>query len=143
MATPASPATVGVTTDLLEALCELSADRDPDSVAVPLAATPASDLDVDIADGFPVFTHFYHPSTGRSVRAVFGVDLGIPARTTPGIFLSHPDGRRAVTRADELREVVLVSTPPWKPTDVAAFDRQGRRRPLHRFDITVPEDPLP
>lgn len=134
---------VHVAEDLLEVLCELAADRDPDRLSVPLAVTPATELDLELADDVPVFTHFYLPETGRSVRAVFGVDLGTPSRTTPGIFLSHPDGRREVTRRDDLREVVLVAVPPWTSDDVTAYDRRGRRRPLNRLDVTLPEETPP
>lgn len=132
-----------VATDLLEGLCELAADRDPDAVTVPLAVTPAAELEgVRPTDG-PVFTHFYLPDTGRSVRAVFGVDLGTPAGATPGIFLSHPDGRRELTKRDELREVVLVAVPPWEASGVVAFDRRGRRRPLRTLDVAIPEESPP
>lgn len=137
------PDPVHVAADLLEALCELAADRDPDWFSVPLAVTPAADLAVDLPDEVPVFTHFYLPETGQSVRAVFGVDLGTPSATTPGIFLSHPDGRRAVSRRDDLREVVLVAVPPWAPEEVSAYDRRGRRRPLRRLDIALPEESPP
>lgn len=132
-----------VAADLLEGLCQLAADREPDAVSVPLAVTPAADLDA--ADGVegPVFTHFYLPEAGRSVRAVFGVDLGTPSGTTPGIFLSHPDGRRELTKRDELREVVLVAIPPWEPSSVVAFDRRGRRRPLRSVAVAIPEESPP
>lgn len=134
---------VHVAADLLEALCELAADRDPEAVTVPLAVTPASELDGSVTADGPVFTHFYLPETGRSVRAVFGVDLGTPSGTTPGIFLSHPDGRRELTKRDELREVVLVAVPPWDPSAVVAFDRRGRRRPLRSVDVALPEESPP
>ncbi|NIS36997.1 MAG: hypothetical protein GWN07_39190, partial [Actinobacteria bacterium] len=61
----------------------------------------------------PVFTHLYLPEAGRSVRAVFGVDLGTPSGASPGVFLSHPTGPPELTRRDELREVALVAVPPW------------------------------
>ncbi len=134
---------VYVAADLLVALCELAADRDPDAVSVPLSTTAAAELDVGLPGGAGVFTHFYLPETGRSVRAVFGVDLATPSRTSPGIFISHPDGRRDVSRRDDLREVVLVAVPPWEPADVAAFDRRGRPRQLSRLDVTPPEESPP
>lgn len=137
------PAPVYVATDLLEALCELAADRDPDRFSVPLAVTPAEELDVELGDDEAVFTHFYLPDTGRSVRAVFGMDLGTPSGATPGIFLAHPDGRRALTRRDDLREVVLVAVPPWTLEDVTAYDRRGRRRPLRSLDLALPEESPP
>jgi hypothetical protein len=134
---------VYVATDLLEGLCQLAADREPDALSVPLAVTPAAELDGASESEGPVFTHFYLPEAGRSVRAVFGVDLGTPSGTTPGIFVSHPDGRREVTKRDELREVVLVAVPPWEPSAVVAFDRRGRRRPLRSVDVAVPEESPP
>lgn len=134
---------VFVAADLLEALCELAADRDPDAVSVPLAVTLAAELDDAAPAEGPVFTHFYLPDTGRSVRAVFGVDLGTPSGATPGIFLSHPDGRRELTKRDELREVVFIAVPPWNPSAVVAFDRRGRRRPLRSVDVAVPEESPP
>ncbi|MDZ7701730.1 MAG: hypothetical protein U5J98_06495 [Halobacteriales archaeon] len=137
---PADEEPVRVAADLLAVLCELSADREPEPLTVPLAVTPADELDG--AEG-PVFTHFYLPETGRSVREVFGVDLGTPSGTTPGVFLSHPDGRRELTKRDELREVALVAVPPWEPEAVAAFDRRGRRRPLATVDVAIPEETPP
>jgi hypothetical protein len=134
---------VYVAADLLEALCELAAKRDPDRVSVPLGVTPPDRLEeAEPADG-PVFTHFYLPDTGRSVRAVFGVDLGTPSGSTPGIFHGHADGRRELTKRDELRQVCFVAVPPWEPTEVVAIDRRGRRRPLHVLDVTVPEESVP
>lgn len=138
-----TPETAYVAADLLEALCELAADREPDPATVPLGVTPAEELGVDLPDGVGVFTHLYLPEAGRSVRAVFGVDLGTPAGRTPGLFLAHPDGRREVTREDDLREVVLVAVPPWEPEAVVAFDRRGRRRRLERLDVTLPEEGPP
>lgn len=135
--------TVYAAEGLLDALCEFAADRDPSSVAVPLAATRAGELDLDLPDDIPVFTHFYLPETGRSVRAVFGVDLGTPAGTSPGLFLSHPDGRRSVTRQDDLREIVFVAVPPWDAADVRAFDRRGRRRSLARLSVRLPDETPP
>lgn len=134
---------VYVAEDLLAGLCEFAADRDPDSVSVPLATTAAVDLDVDLDETARVFTHFYLPDAGRSVRAVFGVDLGTPAGETPGLFLSHPDGRLEISRRDDLREVVFVAVPDWEPAEVAAFDRRGRRRPLHVVSVAVPEESPP
>lgn len=137
------PEPVYVAADLLAVLCELAADREPDPLTVPLAVTPADELDDAGPASGPVFTHFYLPETGRSVRAVFGVDLGTPAGTTPGVFLAHPDGRRELTKRDELREVVLVAVPPWDADAVVAFDRRGRRRPLERVDVSIPEETPP
>ena len=134
---------VHVAADLLRALCELAADRDPDRLTVPIAVTPAAELDVSLPPAVPVFTHFYLPDAGRSVRAVFGVDLGTPSGSAPGVFLSHPNGETDVTRRDDLREVVLVCVPPYRPDDVTAHDRRGRRRPLERHDVVLPEESPP
>lgn len=134
---------VYVAADLVEVLCELAADRDPDRVVVPLGATPAADLELPLPDDAAVFTHFYLPDTGRSVRAVFGVDLATPSGASPALFLSHPDGRQGVSRRDDLREVVLVGVPPWDVEDVAAFDRHGRRRPLEQVAVSLPEETPP
>lgn len=134
---------VSVAAALLDVLCELAADREPDRLAVPLAVTPADELEGAVPADGPVFTHFYLPGTGRSVQAVFGMDLGVPSGATPGIFLAHPDGQRALTKRDELREVALVAVPPWDPGAVVAFDRRGRRRPLERLDVAVPEETPP
>ena len=134
---------VAVATDLLEVLCELAADRDPESLTVPLGVSPVAEFDVSNLETDVVFTHFYLPETGRSVRAVFGIDLGTPSGATPGIFLAHPDGRQELTKRDELREVSFVAVPPWEPEAVLAFDRRGHRRPLHVLDITLPEESLP
>lgn len=140
---PVDDATVYVADALLDALCEFAADRDPDRVTVPLATTPASELDVDLHEEFPVFTHFYLPEAGGSVRAVFGVDLGTPAGASPGLFLSHPDGRHGVGRRDDLRQVIFVGVPPWDPADIRAFDRRGRRRPLTGLPVTLPDESPP
>lgn len=132
-----------VAEDLIQVLCELAADRDPDAVSVPLGVTPADEIEETDAVTGPVFTHFYLPETGRSVRAVFGVDLGTPSGSTPGIFLAHPDGRQELTKRDELREVCFLAVPPWRPTEVVAVDRRGSRRPLRTLDVTLPEESVP
>ncbi|MFB6353838.1 MAG: hypothetical protein ABEJ92_07100 [Halobacteriales archaeon] len=143
MASPGASAPVYVAAALLEALCDLAAERDPEPVSVPLGVTSAGSLDPEQDIEGPVFTHFYLPEAGRSVRAVFGVDLGTPSGASPGLFRSHPDGRLGVSKRDDLREVVFVAVPPWGPDDVAAFDRRGRRRPFERLDVTLPEESPP
>lgn len=127
---------------LLDALCEIAADREPSPVSVPLSTTPAGNLGVELAEEQPVFTHFYLPDSSRSVSAVFGVDLGTPAGSAPGLFLTHPDGRRGVSRRDDFREVMLVAVPPWRPADVRAYDRRGRRRPVVTLEVTLPDEHL-
>ena len=139
----AGPGPAYVAADLLAVLCDLAADREPEALTVPLGVTPGAEVDADLPAGAAVFTHLYLPAAGRSVRAVFGVDLGTPAGRTPGVFLAHPDGRLEVTREDDLREVVLVAVPPWDPGDVVAFDRRGRRRRLERLDVELPEEAPP
>ena len=130
---------VHVASDLLDALCEMAADREPSAVTVPLGVTPADELEDGPATDGPVFTHLYLPEAGRSVRAVFGVDLGTPSGASPGVFLSHPDGRAGLSKRDELREVAFVAVPPWSPAEVRAYDRRGRRRPIEALDVALPE----
>lgn len=132
---------VYITRGLLEALLEIAADRDPDSVSVALAVTPASDLDVerdsaDVPEDASVFTDMYLPDTGRSVAAVFGMDLSTPGAA--GRFLSHPDGTLALTKRDDLHEVVFVAVPPYDFETVAAFGRSGRRVEYTVVDAVPP-----
>ena len=131
---------VYLTRGLLDVLLETASDREPDRVTVGLAVTPAGEFDgLDLPAETPVFTHLYLPDAGRSVSAVFGVDLGTP----PGLFLSHPDGSYDLTRRDDLREVVLVAIPPWRADAVAAFGRDGRRRELVVLDAEPPVESPP
>lgn len=143
------PPTVYATRGLLGALLALAADADPDPVTVALATTPAADLDFDEAAAdagtdvpepeTPVYAEFYLPDAGDSIRAVFGVDLGVPAGQTAGRFLSHPTGELDVSSADDFHARMLVAVPPWTPGEVAAFDRRGRRLPLAVVDAEPPE----
>ncbi len=129
---------VYITAGLVEALLGFAEEREPQSVTIGLSVTPASTLvvadtaDAGALDGVPsdapVFTHFYLPETGESVRAVFGMDLSSPR--TQGRFISHPDGTRELKRTDDLHEVVFVAVPPWER--VAAYGRHGER-----FEVTV------
>lgn len=128
---------VHATAGLLDALLEIAADRDPQGVTVALATRPAADLDCDLPDEARVFTDFYLPDTGGSVRAVFGMDLGTPG--SQGRFVSHPTGERSLSRTDDLHEVVLVAVPPYEREDLCAFDRSGRRLPLEVLDVEPPE----
>jgi hypothetical protein len=135
---------VHVTEGLLDILLQRARERDPESVTIGLAVTPAEEFaDLDLDPGTPVFTTFYLPDAGRSVEAVFGSDLGTPAGQTPGLFVSHPNGSLSVSRTDDLREVVFVAVPPYDRASVAAFGRDGRRRDLHVVDAEPPEESLP
>jgi hypothetical protein len=87
-----------------------------------------------------VFTHFYLPSAGSSVNAVFGVDLGTPVAQTAGRFVSHPQGRLDVSKRDDLHAVVFVAVPPWDDDSVAAFDRHGARQDLSILDVEPPAE---
>jgi hypothetical protein len=131
---------VYVTRGLIEALLELAGEREPEAVSVSLSTTPAREFPgAEVPSGADVFTHFYLPSTGQSVRAVFGMDLATPPGTA-GLFVSHPDGRRSVTKEDDLREVVFVAVPPWDETSVAAFGRDGSRYRLDIVDAVPPRE---
>ena len=132
---------VHITNGLADTLLRFAKERDPDSVTVGVAVTEASDLDeTSLSPDTPVFTHFYMPETGDSVRAVFGVDLGTPAGQTQGRFVSHPDGMLGVSKRDDLHEVVFVAVPPWERSNLAAFDRRGNRRDLVLVDAEPPEE---
>lgn len=127
---------VYVTRGLLTALLEIAEDRDPASVTVSLAATPAAELDADLPEGRSVFTDMYLPGAGGSVTAVFGMDLSTPG--SAGRFLTHPNGVLALTRADDLHAVVFVAVPPYGIDHVAAFDRSGDEVPIEVVDIEPP-----
>lgn len=135
---------VYATRGLVDALLELAAEAEPEKVTISLAVTPASDLQdtVDLPPDAPVFTHFYPPNTGRSVAAVFGMNLSIPAGQTQGRFVSHPQGRLELNRTDDLHEAVLVAIPPWDDGAIAAFDRSGRRQRLLVLDAEPPAELL-
>jgi len=131
---------VYITRGLLTALLELAADRDPNSITVSLAVTPAADLDVDLPSDRSVFTDMYLPETGGSVTAVFGMDLSTPGAA--GRFVNHPDGTLALTKADDLHEVVLVAVPPYDTESVAAFARSGTGLSLEIVDVEPPAGEL-
>jgi len=135
---------VYATEGLIEVLIEFAEDRDPRKANVPIAATPAGELEgVDsqlhgLDPSAPVLTHFYLPDAAGSVRAVFGGDLGTPSGGAQGRFVSHPTGPCGVTKTDDLASVVLVAVPPWEPGTVTAFNRSGRRLDLTRLDAEPP-----
>ena len=123
--------TVYATAGLIEVLLEFAADREPQQANVPVAATPAGELEatennLDSLDpDTPVLTHFYMPDAAGSVNAVFGVDLGTPAGGAHGRFVSHPSGPDGITKRDDLAGVVLVAVPPWNTETVRAYNRSG------------------
>ncbi|WP_238479166.1 hypothetical protein [Natranaeroarchaeum sulfidigenes] len=133
---------VFVTEGLVDALLEYAAQEDPESLSMALSVTPAGDLDgaEDLDPDTPVFTDLYVPQQDRSVNVVFGMDFTIPPRQTQGRFLSHPDGTHDVTREDDLHEVMLVAVPPWKRSDLRAYNRSGRRLSLTILNAIPPED---
>lgn len=135
---------VHVTRDLLEVLRRLAADAEPEPVSAGLAVTSAAELvgGDDVEPETPVFTHFYLPDAGRSIAAVFGMDLATPPGRTRGRFVSHPQGRLEVSRTDDLHGVVVVAIPPWDEGSVAAFDRAGRRLELAVVDAAPPAETL-
>jgi len=129
-----------ITRALLTALLDLAEDRDPSSVTVSLAVTPAAELGADLPPDRPVFTDMYLPDTGGSVRAVFGMDLSTPGAA--GRFITHPDGMLALTKRDDLHETVFVAVPPYDIDHVRAFGRSGDGRPMDVLDIEPPDGEL-
>ena len=134
---------VYATRGLVRTLLRMAEETDPERVTISVAVTSASDLPAaDLPPETPVFTHFYMPSAGGSVNAVFGVDLGTPVGQTQGRFVSHPNGHLALTKEDDLHEVVFLAVPPWDEQSLAAFDRHGTERPLEILDVEPPEEAL-
>ena len=131
---------VYITEGLLTALLELGEDRDPNSVTVSLTVTASSKLDADLPPDRPVFTDMYLPDTGGSLTAVFGMDISTPGAA--GRFITHPDGTLALTKADDLHEVVFVAVPPYETDCVAAFRRSGEGIPLEIVDVEPPTGTL-
>ena len=132
---------VYATRGLVDSLLRQARDREPEGVTIPLSVTPAGDLpETGLPPETPVFTHFYLPSAGGSINAVFGVDLGTPVGQTEGRFVSHPQGRLAVSKRDDLHAVVFVAVPPWDDDSLAAFDRHGVRQELSVLDVEPPEE---
>ena len=135
---------VYVTAGLVEALLDRARAADPSPANVVLDATPAGEFEppLDIPDDAPVLSHLYLPEAGRSVRAVFGVDLGRPSGRGTARFVSHPQGPFALTREDDLAAVVLVAVPPWERETVGAFARSGRGLSLAVVDAEPPVESL-
>ncbi|MGM0397837.1 MAG: hypothetical protein ACQEQY_02480 [Halobacteriota archaeon] len=138
---------VYVTAPLLDALLELARDRDPDPVSVPLSTRDSGDLEPnegagipleDVPPSTPIFAEFSFPGAGGAVNRVFGVDLGQPARSAQGRFVSHPDADPDLSSSDDLGPRVLVAIPPWESDDVRVYDRRGRRLPLRRVAAGAP-----
>jgi hypothetical protein len=135
---------VTVTRGLIEILLQKAADRDPGAVTIELAVTAAEEFeDLDRPADTPVFTTFYLPDAGRSVDAVFGSNLSTPSGEAPGLFVSHPDGSLSLSHTDDFREVVFVAVPPWEPSSIAAFGRDGHRREIDVVDTAPPPESPP
>ncbi len=137
---------VYVTRGLVDVLLDLASDADPNPVSTGLSVTPAGELrgGEGLPPETPVFTDFFLPDVGKSVNAVFGVDLSTPNRQTQGRFVSHPVGELEVSRRDDLAQVIFVAVPPWTPGEetFAAFDRFGERQPLEIIDAEPPAGSL-
>lgn len=140
--------TVYATEGLIDVLIEFAVDREPQQANVPLAATPAGDLDGtdsrlgSLDPSTPVLTHFYMPDAASSVNAVFGVDLGTPSGGAHARFVSHPTGPVGVTKTDDLAGVVLVAVPPWDSDTVTAFDRSDTKLQLRQLDAEPPVETI-
>ena len=131
---------VYATRGLVEALCDLAREAEPESVTISLAATPAGEFVPRLPPETPVFTHFYFPEAGRSLSAVFGMDLGTPAGQTHGRFVSHPRGTLELAQTDDLHGIVFVAVPPWGADDIAVFSRNGIEKPLELVDAEPPAE---
>jgi proteasome lid subunit RPN8/RPN11 len=130
------------TRGLVEALLDLARESEPEAVTIALATTPAGEFASQLPPETPVFTHFYFPAAGRSLSAVFGMDLGTPAGQTQGRFVSHPQGKLALSRTDDLHGVVFVAVPPWGTDEIAVFSRDGIERSLELVDAEPPVESL-
>ena len=133
-----------VTRGLVDVLLDLAEDAEPNALDITLASTPARDFDsdLDLDPETPVLTHFYLPDAGRSVGAVFGMDLGTPAGSGNARFITHPQGKLVVTKRDHLAAVMLLAVPPWDERSYAAFDRSGRQLDLSVLDVEPPQESL-
>lgn len=135
---------VYVTRGLIDALLDMAAEAEPDSLSVVIASTPAGEFaeDLGVDPDEPVFTHFYLPDAGRALSNVFGMDLGTPVGRGRARFVTHPQGPLELTETDDLARIVLVGIPPWESDQLAAFDRGGSRLPLTVVDAEPPEESL-
>lgn len=135
------PDAMHVTRGLLEYLLEVAAEHEPEAFEADLGVTRAGEFEdgLELPPETPIFTHFYLPSTGASVSAVFGLDLGTGPGQTQGRFISHPEGDLGVRATDELHEAMLVAIPPWDREAVRAFDRAGKRVELTVVDAEPPD----
>ena len=133
-----------VTRGLVDALLDMAESAEPEQANVVLASTPAAEFETDLGldPETPVLTHFYLPDAGRSVRAVFGMDLGTPAGRGRARFISHPQGKLEVTERDDLAGVVFVAVPPWELDSLAVFDRAGTKLDLSVLDAEPPQESL-
>ncbi|RRJ29848.1 hypothetical protein [Halocatena pleomorpha] len=129
-----------ITRGLVSVLLDFAHEQDPEQVSIGLTVTRAGTLTgaESLSTDTPVFTHFYHPNTGESVTAVFGMDLGMPR--SHGRFVSHPDGSHELSLEDDLHEVVFVAVPPWH--EITAFDRSGSPLPVTVLDAEPPTESI-
>lgn len=133
-----------VTSALLDVLLDMSERTEPDTLSVVLSPTRAGafDADIDLDADTPVLTHFYLPDAGRSVTAVFGLDLSTPAGRGRARFHAHPQGPREPTKRDDFAAAVIVAVPPWDRSAVRAYDRSGAQLVLEEVDADPPEETL-
>ncbi len=140
-ADPTGP-TIHLTEDLLTVLLERANATEPGTVSIQLAVESAGDLGIDSIDpSIPVFSTFYLPDAGRSVEAVFGLNVAVPPGQTPGRFISHPTGPPSVTTGDDIAERMLVAVPPWDADHVTGYTRDGRRCELRLHQVAERDDP--
>jgi hypothetical protein len=133
-----------ITRGLATALLEFATETEPERFSAGLGTTLAREFEVDlgIPEETPVFTHFYHPDAGQSVRAVFGMDFSTPTGRTQGRFVSHPQGELNVEITDDLHATMFVAVPPWGLDQLAAFGRRSVRQPLELIDAEPPQETL-
>lgn len=132
-----------VTRGLLEVLLTMAAEAEPKSFEAGLGVTMAGEFTDEVGPETPVFTHFYFPSAGDAISAVFGFELGTGPGQTDGRFIGRPDGEFGVKTTDELHERLLIAIPPWDEDSVGAFDRAGKRHPFQIIETDPPHIDLP